>query len=123
MATNLTLKLIVGLRDRWYSYCKKRLDSSSIGANAMLKLKNFVRSMGLAQFGWARTFADVDPAYGEMTRDEIINHVFSTSNRDDLVTYLDTVRQMYQLEACEPQEIERFRKVCNAFGVDYEELE
>ena len=89
----------------------------------MLKLKNFVRSMGLAQYSWARTFADVDTAYKEMTREEIINHVFATSNRDDLVTYLETVKQMYQIPSCEDEVVERFTSVCNAFGIGYEELE
>ena len=123
MTTNLTPERVVNLRDRWYAYCERRRDVSRIGPNAMLKLKNFVRSLGLAKYGWARTFADVDPAYEKLSRDEIINHVFATSNRDDLVTYLDTVKQMYQIPSQDDQVIQRFAAVCNAFGVSYEELQ
>jgi len=88
MTVNLTDERVKALRDRWYAYCERRQEYSGIGQNSMLKLKNFVRSMGSAQYGWARTFADVDPAYRDMTREEIINHVFSSSNRDDLVAYV-----------------------------------
>ena len=69
MTTNLTPPRVVALRDKWYKYCEKRRDVSGISPNGMLKLKNFVRSMGLAQYGWARSFADVDPAYKGMTRE------------------------------------------------------
>lgn len=123
IVTNLTPGRIVELRDRWYAYCEKRKDSTGVGANAMLKLKNFVRSMGSAQYGWARTFADIDPAYAEMNRDEIINRVFSTSNRDDLVAYLETVKQMYQVETGDAADLKRFEGVCNAFGIGLEELD
>lgn len=121
MTVNLTDERVKALRERWYAYCERRQEYSGIGQNSMLKLKNFVRSMGSAQYGWARTFADVDPAYRDMTREEIINHVFSTSNRDDLVAYLETVKQMYQRS--EDEEVERFSRVCNAFGISYDELE
>lgn len=120
MTTNLTPEDIVALRDKWYAYCERRREAVSIGPNAMLKLKNFVRSMGRAQYGWAKTFADVDPAYRDMAREEIINQVFATSNRDDLSAYLETVKQMYQVPLCEPKVVDRFAQVCNAFGFDYE---
>lgn len=123
--TKLTMQLsaarIVLLRDRWYEYSERRREHSSVGPNAVLKLKNFVRSSGLAQHGWAKTFSAVDPAYGELTVDEIINRVFNTTNRDDLTTYLETVKSMYQVEREESMR-KRFEAVCNAFGIGYDEL-
>jgi len=123
LTTNLNPQRILALRDKWYAYCKKRRDVSGVGPNAMLKLKNYVRSMGLAQYSWARTFADVDPAYENMSREDIINRVFATSNRDDLVTYLATVKQMYQISPRDQRVVKRFAAVCNAFDIDYEELD
>ncbi len=120
---NLTAARIKTLRDRWYQYCERRRDGSNISPNAMLKLKNFVRAVGLAQYGWAKTFSAVDSAYKDMTRDAIIDHVFATSNRDDLVTYLETVKHMYQVSSHNEDVERRFTDVCSAFGVDYLELE
>jgi hypothetical protein len=119
---HLTAARIKSLRDRWYEYCERRRDGSNISPNALLKLKNFVRAIGLAQYGWSKTFAAIDPAYKDMNRDEIIDHVFATSNRDDLVTYLETVKYMYQVSPHNEDVQRRFVAVCNAFGVDYEEL-
>ena len=122
MTVNLTEGRLKQLRDRWYAYCEARRAGSNVGANAMLKLKNFVRSVGFAQYGWSKTFAAVDSAYGQMTRDQVIDHVFATTNRDDLVTYLETVKCMYQVPQQTEDVINRFADVCNAFGIDYSEL-
>ena len=43
-------------------------------------------------------FSMVDPNYGSMIRDDIINRIFSTSNRDDLVVALETVKNMYAIQ-------------------------
>lgn len=37
------------LRDMWFRYCEKRKEGSNVSANAILKVKNFVRSVGFAQ--------------------------------------------------------------------------
>jgi hypothetical protein len=122
MINNLNADRIRALRDRWYTYCERRHEGSNIEANALLRLKNFVRSIGLAQHGWATTFATVDPVYETMTRDQIIDHVFATSNRNDLVTYLETVKYMYEVPRQTEAVIGRFTAVCNSFGIDYSEL-
>jgi phosphopantothenoylcysteine synthetase/decarboxylase len=122
MTVNLTPSRVAALRDRWYRYCDQRKDGSCIGPNAMLKLKNFVRAMALAEYGWKKTFASVDVAYKSMTRDEIIDHVFATTNRDDLVTYLEAVKQMYQVSKGGEDVARQFESVCHAFGIGYEEL-
>src|SRR5205085_11998639 len=71
MTVALSAERIKALRDRWYAYCDKRRDGANISPNALLKLKNFVRSSPLARYGWAKTFGSIDPAYKSMNRDEI----------------------------------------------------
>jgi hypothetical protein len=124
MATTVTLNAsrVKALRDGWYKYCERRRDGSNVGPNAVLKLKNFVRSVGFANYGWKKTFASIDLAYKSMNRDDIIDHVFSTTNRDDLVTYLETVKCMYDIPRQLDEVVRRFEEVCNAFGIGYEEL-
>jgi len=122
LTINLTASRLKELRERWYLYCEKRRDGSNLSTNAILKLKNFVRSVGLAQHGWAKTFSVIDPAYKDLTVDEIINRVFATSNRDDLVTYLETVKHMYQVSPRNETVLVRFVAVCSAFAIDYAEL-
>jgi hypothetical protein len=122
MTVRLSPERIKALRERWYAYCDKRRDVTNISPNAILKLKNFVRSSPLAQYGWAKTFGSIDPAYKSMSRDDIIDHLFATSNRDDLVTYLETVKAMYQVSPHNEEQLSRFEAVCSAFGVGYDEL-
>ena len=122
MTVALTPERIKALRDRWYAYCDRRAEGASVGPNAILKLKNFVRSSPLAQYGWTKTFGAIAPEYKTMSRDEIIDHVFATSNRDDLITYLETVKAMYQVSERDNTQLQRFVAVCSAFGVDFDEL-
>ena len=127
MTTNLTSPRIITLRDKWYEYCVRRRDSLAIHPNAILKVINLVRTLGLAQYGWAKTFSAIDPSYKDLPRDEIIVRVFSTSNRDDLVTYLRTMKLMYDslryLSDENEDALREFCSVCNAFGIDYAEIE
>jgi hypothetical protein len=122
LTVSLTSARIILLRDKWYDYCKSRKEGSNISANALLKLKNFIRPLGLADYAWNKTFGTIDPLYENMTREEIINRVFSTSNRDDLVTALDTIRGMYASKFWDNTLVSKFKMVCNAFGIDYDEL-
>jgi len=119
---NLTPERIKMLRDKWYEYCEKRKEGSNISPNAVLKVKNFVRSVGFPQYGWAKTFSSLNPSYKNLTRDEIIDRVFSTTNRDDIVTYLETMKHMYQNILEDENNLKKFKELCNAFGVDYDEL-
>ena len=90
--------------------------------NGVLKVKNFAHSTGSPQHGWSKTFSAIDRSYETLTRNEIINRVFATSNRDDLVTYLETMKYMYQNQLSDEKTLQRFVRVCNAFGIDYDEL-
>lgn len=119
---NLNPARIRTLRDRWYEYCDKRRDSGNVSPNAILKVKNFVRSTEFAKHGWSKTFSAIDPSYKTLAVNEIINRVFATSNRDDLVTYLETMKYMYPNQLSDPNALQRFVGVCNAFGIDYDEL-
>jgi hypothetical protein len=122
LTTNLTPSRIKILRDKWYSYCENRKDGSNISGNALLKLKNLVRSLGPADHSWKKTFSTVNPDYGDLGREEIINRVFSTSNRDDLVAALETVKHMYGSKLNNTSALVKFEQVCNAFGIGYDEL-
>jgi len=92
-----------------------------VSGNGILKMKNFQREMGLADISWKRTFATVNPAFGEMSPNEIIDQVFATTNPDDLSTYLETVKGMYKSKMTEAN-VKKFRQVCAAFGIDYDTL-
>lgn len=122
LVTNLTVERIKLLRNIWYEYCERRKEGANVSPNAILKVKNFVRSVGFAQYGWAKTFSGIDPRYSGLNVDQIIESVFSTTNRDDIITYLETMIHMYQNVLKIPENLEKFKKVCNAFGVDFELL-
>lgn len=122
LSNRLTAERIKALRDRWYVYCEARKQSSNVSANAILKMKNFRRAMGFADISWRRTFSSLDPSYGEMSPNEIIDRVFTTTNPDDLMTYLETVKHMYQSKLVEEESLKKFKHVCAAFGVDYATL-
>ena len=93
-----------------------------IGASGLLRLKNLLNELGYADHSWKKMFSTVDPAYNELSRDEIMNRVFSTSNRDDLAVALETVKQMYSSKWSDDRLLQKFKVVCNAFGFDYDEL-
>lgn len=118
LTTNLTAARLKVLRDRWYSYCENRKEGSGISANALLKLKNLIHSLGSADHSWKKMFSTVDPNYADMSREDIINRVFSTSNRDDLVVALETVKSMYSSKWSDSPLLHKFQVVCNAFGMD-----
>lgn len=122
LVNNLTPSRIKAIRDKWYEYCDKRKDGANIYPTALLKVKNFVRSVGYAQYGWSKTFSALDPSYNELNRDEIIDRVFSTTNRDNNLTYLETMRQMYQNQLTSEKNLAKFKSLCNAFSIDYDEL-
>lgn len=112
------------LRDIWYNYCEERKLGTNFSAIAKLKIKNFVRSLGPygASHGWAKTFASVDPSYKTMKVDEIIDAIFSTTNPDDILTYLETMKKMYQKHLSDQKNLKEFKSICNAFGTDYGDL-
>jgi hypothetical protein len=110
------------LRDRWYDYCDNRKDASTISGSGLLRLKNLVNALGYADHSWKKMFSTVDPNYAGMSRDEIINRVFSTSNRDDLAVALETVKNMYGSKWSDERLLQKFKAVCNAFGFEFEDL-
>jgi len=103
-------------------YCGKRKEGTNVGANAILKMKNFRRSVGWPADAWAKTFKSLDPSYEKLTVNEIIDRVFLTSNPDDLKTYLETVKHMYRNRLGNGDNLKKFKDVCNSFGIDYDDL-
>lgn len=122
LTLNLTPARLKAIRDRWYAYCENRKDAFPVGASALLRLKNLVNDLGSADHSWKKMFSTVDPGYKEMSRDEIMNRVFSTSNRDDLAVALQTVKSMYGSKWEDNRLLHKFKVVCNAFGFDFDEL-
>jgi hypothetical protein len=101
-----------------------RPDSQERGvpSNALLKLKNLVNSLGDADHSWKKMFGTMDLSYSNMSRNEIMDKVFSTSDRDQLVMALETVKSMYGSKWGDPLKLQKFKTVCGAFGIRYEEL-
>lgn len=122
LTVNLTPSRLKALRDRWYAYCEARKDASTISASALLRLKNLVIELGYADHSWKKMFSTVDPNYADMSRDEIIDRVFSTSNHEDLAVALETVKNMYRSKWSDDRLLQKFKSVCNAFGFEFEGL-
>ena len=123
LINNLTPERIKILRNKWYEYCENRKEGINISSTAILKVKNFYRSVGLPQYGWKKTFAFIGPEVKDMTSDQIIERIFSTSNQDELKTYLETMKYMFGAEIHKNQRVlEKFKQLCYAFGIDYDEL-
>jgi len=122
LSNQLTPERIRRLRDIWYSYCDGRKEGMDISATAKLKMKNFRRAVGWPADGWAKTFKSIDPSYGDLTVNDIIDRIFSTTNPDELITYLETVKQMYGNVLKYEEALKKFKDVCNAFGIDYDQL-
>ena len=122
LSTRLNVDRIKDLRERWYAYCTARKEGSNVSATAILKIKNFQRAMGFADHSWAKTFASIDPAYREMTVNDIIDQVFSTTNPDDLETYLETVKNMFSSKLAKPDNMKKFINLCASFGINPENL-
>lgn len=122
LSNRLTLERIKKLRDMWYAYCEKRKEGINVSANAKLKMKNFQRSVGWPVDGWAKTFSSINPSYAKFTVNDIIDRVFSTSNPDDLLTYLETVKHMYRNVLIDEKNFKKFKNLCNSFGINYDDL-
>ena len=52
----------------------------------------------------------------------MIQCLFRTTNPDELVELLETVKNMYANQLKKRYKLEKFETVCNAFGVDYDDL-
>ena len=130
MTNNLTSVRLKQIRDKWYSYCEYRKESSvNISKNFNLKVILFIREIGFPQYGWGKTFGDLNPEYQKLTREEIAKRVFATTNPEDLKSILNTVKNMYQkqlgfkLLKDNKSARNRFRDLCNTFGFNYDIIE
>ncbi len=133
MFLNLTPERIIGIRDRWYEYVEARkkllggMPQNIVDLRfAKLKVKNFDRFAG-GQFGpdigYHKTFASLVEEYrdkSKITKDEIIDRAFSTTNPDQLKTLLQALQFMYKTALRDATVQKMFRDLCNAFGFDYD---
>lgn len=122
LTVNLTPSRLKAMRDSWYKYCENRKAASIISGSALLRLKNLVNELGLAEHSWKKMFSTIDPEYEGLNRDEIMNRVFSTTNRDDLTVALATVQGMYGGKWNDERLLQKFKAVCYAFGIDFEDV-
>lgn len=126
MFRNLNPSVLKAFRDKWYIYCEARAqnfesDQKIRNGICILKVKNFARKMGFADFSWSRTFASLDENYREMKQPELIDHLFSTSNPEDLRVYLETLMGLYSnFKGYKQEVVKDFEELCNCFGFGYE---
>jgi len=126
MHLNLTKDRVKKHRNDWYEYVDKRkrnLSESVMMKHGLIKLmiKNFDRSLGRfgPTHGWSKTFASLDESYLTMTKNEIIDRIFSTSNPTELKIYLETMQRMYQGALEDRANKLKFRDICNACGFEF----
>lgn len=122
LGSRLSLKRIKMHRDKWYERVEAIKQGFNPNANAVQKLKNFVQFMGFAKVAWSKSFTSVDPSCREMKRNDIIDRVFSTNNAIELETRLSTVKYMYPEQLSDEENLRKFREVCTAFGLEYDDL-
>jgi hypothetical protein len=127
LTRNLTPERIKAIRRIWYDYCESRRASQwAADPRGTVKLMAFVRTIeaahGSPPYGWKKTFSVIHPDYGNMTKMETIKRLFVSSNRQDLITYLEAVKSIYASHLKKPGVRDKFISVCHAFGIDFEEL-
>jgi hypothetical protein len=127
LTRNLTPDRIKSVRKIWYNYCECRRGSQTTAdRHGIVKMMTFVRTTeeehGLPQYGWTKTFSVIHLDYKDMHKMEIIKRVFASSNKSDLITYLEAVKSIYARQLKKPGVKDKFNSVCNAFGVHFEEL-
>jgi hypothetical protein len=122
LGNRLSSRRIKMFRDRWYERVEAIRQGFNPDANAVQKLKNFVQLMGFAKVAWSKSFTSVVPSCGDMKRNEIIDRVFSTNNPIELETRLSTVKYMYPAQLSDEENLKKFKDVCTAFGIEYDDL-
>lgn len=124
LANNLRPQRLTILRDKWYEYCENRREFGAFNdfSEGRLKIRELARRFEYPTFGWKKTFGCVDKEYENMNRDEIIDRLFSTSNRNKIKVYLENVYMMYKNYHDYQAFIEKFSNVCEYFGFDAKEI-
>ena len=124
------VKIDAVTKDENVAAVRKRKKRASLTPNehAVLKLSSFIRALegesknNLPSVSWIKTFGSIDPECKKLTKKDIIPRIFSTSNRKRLITYLDAVKGMYAVPMKRKDVREKFSRVCEAFGIDINEL-
>lgn len=94
---------------------------------AILMLTSFIQTLeggtkNLPPVSWKRTFSPLDPVCANLTKKEMIRRLFSKTEHDTLVLYLGAVKGMYAQQMQRRDVQTKYAAVCQAFGVDYNEL-
>jgi hypothetical protein len=127
LTRNLTPERIKAIRKIWYDYCEcRRASQTAADPHGIVKMMTFVRTVeaahGLPPYGWKKTFSVIHPDYGNMDKMEMIKRLFASSNKRDLITYLEAVKSIYASHLKKPGVQDKFISVCHAFGIHFEEL-
>jgi hypothetical protein len=126
MHRNLTPDRVKKMRDIWFSYCDQRKHTDAAEPRAVAKLIAFVQFLEsdghLPSRSWRRTFEVFHAEYATMNKLDMATRLFSTTNRADLIAYLEAVKGMYATLFNNVGVEQKFVSVCNAFGICYEEL-
>lgn len=127
LTRNLTPERIKHIRTIWYNYCEcRRASQTAADPHGIVKMMAFVKTIeaahGSPPYGWAKTFSVIHPDYEKMTKMEMIKRLFASSNKADLITYLEAVKGIYATHLKKPGMQDKFIAVCQAFGIHFGEL-
>lgn len=94
---------------------------------AITLLTSFIQNLedgtkNLPPVSWKRTFSPLDPECANLTKKDMIRRLFSNAGHDTLVLYLGAVKGMYAKQMRRRDVRTKFTAVCQAFGVDCDEL-
>ncbi|HEV3383229.1 MAG TPA: SMEK domain-containing protein [Gemmata sp.] len=94
---------------------------------AILMLTGFIQTLeggtrNLPPVSWKRTFSPFDPECAHLSKKQMIQRLFSTTDHEQLVLYLGAVRGMYA-KLMQRRDVQtKYVVVCQAFGVSYDDL-
>lgn len=91
-------------------------------------MQSFVQTLeggdtqNLPAVSWKRTFTPIDPECANLSKKGMIRRLFSTTDHAKLVIYLGAVKGMYAKLMRRRDVQAKYAKVCQAFGISYDEL-
>jgi hypothetical protein len=127
LTRNLTPERLKNIRKIWYDYCEcRRASQTAADPHGIVKMMAFVKTIeaahGSPSYGWAKTFSVIHADYEKMSKMDMIKRLFASSNKTDLITYLEGVKGIYATQMSKPGVQDKFIAVCQAFGINYGEL-
>jgi hypothetical protein len=122
------VKLVVATGDKNLAALQQRAGKASqANQAAILQLNSFIQTLeggskNLPPVSWKRTFGPLDSECAQLTKKQMIQRLFSTTDHQKLVLYLGALRGMYAASMLRGDIRNKYAKVCLAFGVSPDEL-